>query len=61
MPIHPRTRNAIAEFKVRWLHFFEIIEPVGYLEMIWLQQQASLIMTDSGGVQKEDFSSTHLA
>lgn len=53
MPIHPRTRNAIAEFGLAPV--FEIIEPVGYLEMIWLQQQASLIMTDSGGVQKEAF------
>lgn len=53
LPLHPRTRGQIAlqglELKVR------IIEPVGYLEMIGLLKEASLVLTDSGGVQKEAF------
>ena len=32
-----------------------IIEPVGYLEMVWLIDNCSLIMTDSGGLQKEAY------
>jgi UDP-GlcNAc3NAcA epimerase len=32
-----------------------VIEPVGYLEMLWLLKYCSLVVTDSGGVQKEAF------
>jgi UDP-N-acetylglucosamine 2-epimerase (non-hydrolysing) len=51
-PVHPRTRRRIAD---QWrinprLH---LIEPVGYLQFIGLQQAASLVITDSGGVQIE--------
>ena len=33
----------------------DLIDPVGYLEMIWLLQHCALVLTDSGGVQKEAF------
>ncbi len=53
LPLHPRTHNAIKklglELKVH------LIEPVGYLEMIWLLNNCGLVLTDSGGVQKEAF------
>jgi len=53
LPLHPRTRNVIAEQGlVLEVH---IIDPVGYLEMIWLLQHTGLVLTDSGGVQKEAF------
>lgn len=53
MPIHPRTRKAIHDQQL--IPEFRIVEPFGYLEMMWMQKQASLILTDSGGVQKEAF------
>lgn len=53
MPIHPRTKKLISrlglDLKVN------LIDPVGYLEMVWLMNNCELIMTDSGGVQKEAF------
>ncbi|MGI2027321.1 non-hydrolyzing UDP-N-acetylglucosamine 2-epimerase [Endozoicomonas acroporae] len=53
LPMHPRTRDAIHRLG---LHLnVRCIEPVGYFEMIWLLMQAGLVLTDSGGVQKEAF------
>lgn len=53
LPLHPRTRNVIAQQGLTLdVH---LIDPVGYLEMIWLLQRAGLVLTDSGGVQKEAF------
>jgi UDP-GlcNAc3NAcA epimerase len=53
LPLHPRTRAAISKFDLQL--DFKVIEPVGYLEMIWLLQHCGLVLTDSGGVQKESF------
>lgn len=53
LPLHPRTRGLLDKHKL--VLNVELIEPVGYLEMIWLLQHASLVLTDSGGVQKEAF------
>lgn len=53
LPLHPRTRKVIAEQGLTLnVH---LIEPVGYLEMLWLLQHTGLVLTDSGGVQKEAF------
>ncbi|GLR64388.1 non-hydrolyzing UDP-N-acetylglucosamine 2-epimerase [Marinospirillum insulare] len=53
LPLHPRTRNVIAAQGLTLdVH---LIEPVGYLEMLWLLQRTGLVLTDSGGVQKEAF------
>ncbi|HEY9842713.1 MAG: non-hydrolyzing UDP-N-acetylglucosamine 2-epimerase [Candidatus Sericytochromatia bacterium] len=53
-PVHPRTRQAIARALPGWAPAgIRLIEPLGYLEMLDLQQQAALVLTDSGGVQKE--------
>lgn len=53
VPLHPRTRGVIA--KLGLVVEAQIIDPVGYLEMIWLLQRCGLVLTDSGGVQKEAF------
>ncbi len=53
LPIHPRTRQAIAKAGLA----LEVItiEPVGYLEMLGLLKKCAVVVTDSGGVQKEAF------
>ena len=56
-PMHPRTVKSLKEFglweNIKSVKNLEITEPVGYLEMVTLMQQARLIVTDSGGVSKE--------
>ncbi|NQV19046.1 MAG: UDP-N-acetylglucosamine 2-epimerase (non-hydrolyzing) [Armatimonadetes bacterium] len=56
LPLHPRTRKIINNLKFEIENSnLRIVVPVGYLEMIWLLQNCSLVMTDSGGMQKEAF------
>lgn len=56
LPVHPRTAQIIKKSAEINLHSnILIIEPVGFLEMHWLLQHCSIVMTDSGGVQKEAF------
>jgi UDP-N-acetylglucosamine 2-epimerase len=57
-PIHPRTRKALTEFNIlNESNRAGIIlnEPVSYLEMLILEKNAKIIVTDSGGVQKESY------
>lgn len=56
-PLHPRTRgilNSTGRIK-RLLTNLQLIDPVGYLDMVQLEKYAAVIATDSGGVQKEAF------
>lgn len=53
LPLHPRTRKLIEETGLD-LDVY-IIDPVGYFEMVWLLDKCQLVLTDSGGVQKEAF------
>lgn len=57
MPIHPRTRQRLASLGAleRLTQAVTVLEPVGYLEMLALQKRAEVIITDSGGIQKEAF------
>lgn len=56
LPMHPRTRKRSADLGLeKSLGRLHVIEPVSYLEMIALEQGARVIVTDSGGVQKEAF------
>ena len=53
LPLHPRTQKVIKNLNLNLS--VKVIEPVGYLEMLWLLKNCSLVVTDSGGVQKEAF------
>ncbi|MFQ5569465.1 MAG: non-hydrolyzing UDP-N-acetylglucosamine 2-epimerase [Rhodothermales bacterium] len=53
MPLHPRTRGCLGAVVVP--PNVELIEPVGYLAMLTLVRHARLVLTDSGGLQKETF------
>jgi len=55
MPLHPRTRAALAREGLADQPGIRIIDPVGYLEMAALERHARMIVTDSGGVQKEAY------
>ncbi|MCC5635738.1 UDP-N-acetylglucosamine 2-epimerase (non-hydrolyzing) [Nostoc sp. CHAB 5844] len=57
LPLHPRTRAALLREGLleNVSNSVQIIEPVGYLDMVMLEKNAKLITTDSGGVQKEAF------
>jgi UDP-GlcNAc3NAcA epimerase len=59
IPLHPRTRNALSALPRNPLSSTPdsliLIDPVSYLDMLLLEKNAKLILTDSGGVQKEAF------
>jgi UDP-N-acetylglucosamine 2-epimerase (non-hydrolysing) len=53
-PVHPRTRDRIDASGLRInAKCVRLIEPVGYLDFLCLEAEASLVLTDSGGVQEE--------
>lgn len=56
LPLHPRTRKLVAEHGfANYLVSLKVTEPLPFLDMVALEQSARLILTDSGGVQKEAF------
>ena len=56
LPLHPRTRNIIAQRGLAdLLGKATLVEPLSYMDMVRLEQSARVILTDSGGVQKEAF------
>jgi UDP-N-acetylglucosamine 2-epimerase len=57
-PVHPRTRKTITELSDGASQLpgnVRLIAPVGYLDILMLEQQARMILTDSGGIQKEAY------
>lgn len=57
-PVHPRTRERIREFNLMHLVAtgpFRCIPPLSYIEMLVLEGSARLVVTDSGGIQKEAY------
>jgi UDP-GlcNAc3NAcA epimerase len=54
-PIHPRTRRTLAELGATLGEHVRLTEPLGYLDMAALCSEARVIVTDSGGLQKEAY------
>jgi UDP-N-acetylglucosamine 2-epimerase len=55
LPLHPRTQAALMGTDIEVEPPVRVIEPVGYLDMLALEQNARMVLTDSGGVQKEAY------
>jgi UDP-GlcNAc3NAcA epimerase len=57
LPLHPRTRQSLKNVKMlpKFKESLHLIKPVGYLDMVKLISNSSLVVTDSGGLQKEAF------
>jgi UDP-GlcNAc3NAcA epimerase len=53
MPLHPRTKKCIGEYGIKTNVTF--MHPVGYMAMLKLLQHAQIVVTDSGGLQKEAY------
>jgi len=52
-PVHPRTKKQMESLAYTAPANFRLVEPVDYLDSLCLQQQAKLVLTDSGGIQEE--------
>ena len=57
LPLHPRTRAAMVRMNITILKYpnIKVVDPQGYLEMLMLEQNSRMIVTDSGGIQKEAY------
>jgi UDP-N-acetylglucosamine 2-epimerase len=55
VPLHPRTRAQMDGLGLAAPAGVRLIDPVGYLDMLALEQAAAIILTDSGGIQKEAY------
>lgn len=57
LPLHPRTSNKLKTDLPNWRppQQLRIVEPLGYLDMLRLVESATMVLTDSGGLQKEAF------
>ena len=54
-PIHPRTKAALEKANLSFKPHIQLIDPVGFFEMLRLEEDCSFFVTDSGGVQKEAY------
>ncbi len=54
-PVHPRTRKALAGKDYELRSHVRLIDPLAYLDMVTLADSAAMILTDSGGLQKEAY------
>ncbi len=55
LPLHPRTAKVMEQHNLKFSENVFCISPVGYLQMLWLLDSCELVMTDSGGLQKEAY------
>ena len=52
-PIHPRTQQTLAKFNISLPPNIVTIDPVGYIDFLYLLRNCRLVLTDSGGLQEE--------
>lgn len=52
-PVHPRTNKNLQDWKIEVTGNVKIIPPLGYRDFIFLEKNAGLVITDSGGIQEE--------
>ena len=52
-PVHPRTRDRVGAFGLRWPANVVAVDPMGYLDFCRLMSRATVLLTDSGGIQEE--------
>ncbi len=55
LPLHPRTRKFLTQQGLHFAPHMHVIEPVGYFDMLTLEDRCQFVVTDSGGVQKEAY------
>lgn len=55
LPLHPRTRKALDKYNIELPENVLSVNPLSYLEMIWALNNTELVLTDSGGLQKEAY------
>jgi UDP-GlcNAc3NAcA epimerase len=55
LPLHPRTVKYAHKNSLKFTNCVKVVQPVSYMEMVALENNARLILTDSGGVQKEAY------
>jgi UDP-N-acetylglucosamine 2-epimerase (non-hydrolysing) len=52
-PVHPRTRKSMEAFQITFCENVVLLPPLGFREILYLLKDASIVMTDSGGIQEE--------
>ena len=55
LPLHPRTRKILSQQGLEFAAHIHVIDPVGYFDMLAIENRCEFIVTDSGGVQKEAY------
>ncbi len=55
LPVHPRLRKMMDEFGLSFSGNVRAIEPIGFLDMVALLDACTIVITDSGGLQKEAY------
>lgn len=55
MPLHPATKKKLLDYGLAFSSGVMVLDPVGYLNMIWLVSNCEVVVTDSGGLQKEAY------
>lgn len=53
MPLHPRTKNKLEQLDINLE--VTVVDPVGYLDMVYLLENCAFVASDSGGLQKEAY------